>query len=382
MDAASRGSVSLQAQAGRPAPDNSKAMSDLKAYLKALVDAGGSDLHLKVGQPPVLRVQGDIKVTKLPKLSPKDTERIATSIVPASLLGSLETTGGADFAYDATGLGRFRTNVFRQRGLTGIVMRRVLPAPPVLDSLHLPEPVKQLASEPRGLALVTGPTGSGKTTTCAAMLNHINSTRGCTVVTLEDPIEILHTDKKALINQREIGTDTESFHAGLRHVLRQDPDVIFVGEMRDPETVWAALAAAETGHLVISTLHTIDAQETVNRIVEFFPSERQRQIRHSLAGALKGIVSQRLVTRKDGKGRLPAVEILVATGRVHEAIIDPEETRMIPEIIAEGDFYGMQTFDQHLLELFESKIITLEDALHAATSPHDLRLAMRKAGVA
>ncbi|MGH2758780.1 MAG: type IV pilus twitching motility protein PilT [Actinomycetota bacterium] len=357
-------------------------MSDLKTYLKALVDAGGSDLHLKAGHPPVLRIQGDLKVARFPKLAPKDTERIAKAMVPVGLQTFLETTGGADFAHDAPGLGRFRTNVFRQRGLFGVVMRRVLPAPPVLDSLHLPEAVKRLASEPRGLALVTGPTGSGKTTTCAAMINHINSSRACTVVTLEDPIEILHTDKKALINQREIGTDTESFHAGLRHVLRQDPDVIFVGEMRDPETVWAALASAETGHFVISTLHTIDAQETVNRIVEFFPSERQRQIRHSLAGALKGVVSQRLVVRKDGKGRLPAVEILITTGRVHEAIIDPDETRMIPEIIAEGDFYGMQTFDQHLLELFESDAITLEDALHTATSPHDLRLAMRKAGVA
>jgi twitching motility protein PilT len=201
-------------------------------------------------------------------------------------------------------------------------------------------------------------------------------------VSLEDPIEILHTDRKALVNQREVGTDTDSFHTGLRHVLRQDPDVIFVGEMRDPETVWAALAAAETGHLVISTLHTTDCQETVNRIVEFFPSERQRQVRHSLAGALKGIVSQRLVPRKDGKGRVPAVEILVANGRVHEAIIDPEETRLIPDIIAEGEFYGMQTFDQHLLDMFEGGAVTLDDALHASTSPHDLRLAMRKAGVA
>ncbi len=357
-------------------------MSTLKTYLEALVASGGSDLHLKAGQPPVLRVHGELKHTKLAKLTAKDTERIAGQIVPANLLPSFESSGGADFAHNAAGLGRFRTNVFRQRGVTGIVMRRVLPAPPVLDSLHLSETVKRLALEPRGLVLVTGPTGSGKTTTCAAMINQINTVRPCTIVTLEDPIEILHADKKALVNQREIGTDTDSFHAGLRHVLRQDPDVIFIGEMRDPETVWAALAAAETGHLVISTLHTTDCMETVNRIVEFFPADRQRQIRHSLAGALKGVVSQRLVPRADGKGRVPTLETLVANGRVFEAIIDPDETRLIPDIIAEGEFYGMQTFDQHLLELFEEGVITMDDALHASSSPHDLKLAMRKAGAA
>ncbi|MEX0874943.1 MAG: PilT/PilU family type 4a pilus ATPase [Actinomycetota bacterium] len=358
-------------------------MSDLNTFLKKLVSAGGSDLHLKVGHPPVVRTQGAIQeVPKMAILEPEDTEAIAQEILPTSLLASFEYTGGADFAHAVPGLGRFRVNVFRQRGVVGIVMRRVLPAPPVLDSLHLPEVVKRLASEPRGLVLVTGPTGSGKTTTCAAMINHINSTRACTVVTLEDPIEILHSDKMALISQREVGTDTESFAAGLRHVLRQDPDVIFVGEMRDPDTVWAALAAAETGHFVISTLHTTDCQETVNRIVEFFPSERQRQIRHSLAGALNGIVSQRLVARKDGSGRLPAIETLVSNGRVFEAIVDPDQTRTIPEIIEEGDFYGMQTFDQHLLEMFESGEVTMEDALHASTNPHDLTLAMRKAGVA
>jgi twitching motility protein PilT len=357
-------------------------MSTLKTYLEALVAAGGSDLHLKAGQPPVLRVHGGLKQTKLAKLTAKDTERIANQIVPPDLGPSLAMSGGADFAYNATGLGRFRTNVFRQRGVTGIVMRRVLPAPPVLDSLHLSETVKRLALEPRGLVLVTGPTGSGKTTTCAAMINQINTVRACTIVTLEDPIEILHADKKALVNQREIGTDTESFHAGLRHVLRQDPDVIFIGEMRDPETVWAALAAAETGHLVISTLHTTDCVETVNRIVEFFPADRQRQIRHSLAGALKGIVSQRLVQRADGKGRVPTIETLVSNGRVYEAIIDTDETRTIPDIIAEGEFYGMQTFDQHLLELYEDGTITMDDALQTSTSPHDLRLAMRKKGVA
>ena len=357
-------------------------MGDLDSYLKQLVEEGGSDLHLKVGHPAVYRIQGELREPPGEELTADDLEAMVKEILPPTLIGIFEATGGADFAHTAPGLGRFRVNVFRQRGVSGIVMRRVVPAPPVIDSLHHPEAVARLASEPRGLVLVTGPTGSGKTTTCAAMINHINTTRGCTIVTLEDPIEILHSDKKALVNQREIGTDTESFSVGLRHALRQDPDVIFVGEMRDPETVWAGLAAAETGHLVISTLHTTDCMETVNRIVEFFPSERQRQVRHSLAGALRGIVSQRLLPRKDGRGRVPAVEVLVATGRVYEAIVDPEETRMIPEIIAEGDFYGMQTFDQHLLELFQNDAVTMEEALHASTSPHDLRLAMRKAGVA
>jgi twitching motility protein PilT len=213
------------------------------------------------------------------------------------------------------------------------------------------------------------------------MVNHINATRACHVVTLEDPIEILHADKKALINQREIGTDSESFAAGLRHAMRQDPDVIFLGEMRDAETVGAALAASETGHFVISTLHTVDATETVNRIIEFFPANQQMQIRHSLAGALRGIVSQRLLPRKDKKGRIPAIETLVMTGRIHDAIVKPEETRHIPDIIAEGEYYGMQTFDQALMQLYVNDMVTLDEALHAATSPHDFQVALKKAGV-
>ena len=357
-------------------------MSDLDKYLKQLVESGGSDLHLKAGHAPVFRVHGELKELKAKKLSAEDIADIAEEIIPPRLAAEFEVIGGADFAYAAAGLGRFRVNVFHQRGATGLVMRRVVPAPPVIESLHLPEAVQRLASEPRGLVLVTGPTGSGKTTTCAAMINHINTTRSCMVVTLEDPIEILHSDKKALVNQREVGNDTESFRTGLKHAMRQDPDVIFVGEMRDPETVWAALAAAETGHFVLSTLHTTDAVETVNRIIEFFPAERQTQIRHSLAGALKGIVCQRLLQRADGRGRVPAIEVLVANGRVYEAITEPTETRMIPEIIAEGEFYGMQSFDQHLLEMFESGMISMEEAMHASSNPHDLRLAMRKAGVA
>jgi twitching motility protein PilT len=357
-------------------------MATLNQFLKLVVDRGGSDLHLKVGHPPVIRVNGQLIATEAAVLKPTDLERMAKDILPENTLASFETSGAADFAHYVDGLGRFRVNVFHQRGLVGMAFRYVLPAPPIFDVLNLPPTVERIASEPRGLVLVCGPTGSGKTTTCAAMINHINTTRACNIVTLEDPIEILHTDKRALVNQREVGTDTESFSVGLRHVLRQDPDVIFIGEMRDVETVWAALAASETGHFVISTLHTIDAQETINRIIEFFPEERHRQVRHSLASALRGIVAQRLLPRKDGEGQIPAVEVLVSNGRIHEAILDPEETRNIKDIISEGEFYGMQTFDQALLGMYEQGLLTLDDALNGASNPHDLHLAMRKAGVA
>jgi twitching motility protein PilT len=357
-------------------------VATLNQYLKLVVDRGGSDLHLKAGHPPVIRVNGQLAPAEAGALKPADTERIARDILPENTVAGFEASGGADFAHYVQGLGRFRVNVFRQSGVVGMVFRYVLPAPSKFDVLNLPAAVERIASEPRGLILVCGPTGSGKTTTCAAMIDHINMTRACNIVTLEDPIEILHTDKRALVNQREVGTDTDSFHTGLRHAMRQDPDVIFIGEMRDVETVWAALAASETGHLVISTLHTIDAMETVNRIVEFFPEERHRQVRHSLASALRGIVAQRLLSKKEGDGLIPAVEVLVTNGRVHEAILDAAETRNIPDIIAEGEFYGMQTFDQALLKMYEDGLVGLEDALNAASNPHDLHLAMRKAGVA
>lgn len=355
-------------------------MPDLNAYLKEVVERGGSDLHLKVGHPPVIRVHSELYPTEFAELKEADVEKIARHILPADHESRFEATGGADFAYTVPE-GRFRVNVFKQRGVVGIALRWVAPEPPAIDTLNLPHAITRIAGEPRGLALVTGPTGSGKTTTCAAMIDYINKTRSCNIVTLEDPIEILHSDHKALVSQREVGTDTESFGMGLRHALRQDPDVIFVGEMRDPETVWAALAAAETGHLVISTLHTIDCQETINRIVEFFPEERHRQVRHSLASALRGIVSQRLVPRKDGAGQIPAVEILIMNGRVHQAVIDPEETRLLPDIIAEGEFYGMQTFDQALMAMISEELVTLDDALDAASNPHDLQLTLKKAGI-
>jgi twitching motility protein PilT len=238
----------------------------------------------------------------------------------------------------------------------------------------LPPAVRRLAENPRGLVLVTGPTGSGKTTTLAAMIDHINETMSRHIVTVEDPIEVLHTDKQSVVNQREIGTDTADFHAALKRVLRQDPDVILIGEMRDPETVKTALSAAETGHLVFSTLHTISATETINRIIDFFPPHEQRQVRMAVAGALRGIVSQRLVECRDGQGRIPAVEVLVATGRVFDKIVNADETHEIDEIIADGEYYGMQSFDQALLALYLRGAIELREALAASSRPHDLRL--------
>jgi twitching motility protein PilT len=307
----------------------------------------------------------------------------AAAILPPARAAEFRATHEADFALGLPGLGRFRVNVYRQRGNVAMVLRRVLPGIPGFEALGLPAVVQRLAEEPRGLVLVTGPTGSGKTTTIASMIDHINDRRAVNVVTIEDPIEVLHEDKRALVNQREIGSDTESFAEAMRRVLRQDPDVIFVGEMRDPETVWAGLAAAETGHLVLSTLHTSNAVETVNRIIDFFPPGQHRQVRLSLATCLRGVVSQRLLERADGRGRIPAVEVLVNTGRVFERIADPDVGGdSIEEIVAEGEYYGMQTFDQSLLALHRDGLVSLRDAMAVASHPHDLRIALQQAGLA
>jgi twitching motility protein PilT len=289
--------------------------------------------------------------------------------------------GEVDFAYSEQGLGRFRVNIYRQRGSVGLACRRVLPGSPSFETLGLPPVVKTLAEEHRGLLLVTGPTSSGKTTTTGAVINHINATRQCHILTIEDPIEILHPDRKAIVNQREIGLDTSDFAIALRAAMRQDPDVIFVGEIRDAETVKAALQAAETGHFVVSTLHTTDVSETVNRIIDFFPPHQQKQIRVSLAASLKGIMSQRLIPRKDGRGRIPAVEVLVMNGRIHDLILDPERTHEIHDIVAESGFYGMQTFDQALLSLYRSGLVMLEDAMNAATNSHDFQIALQAEGL-
>jgi twitching motility protein PilT len=357
-------------------------MKSIDAYLRYLVDKGGSDLHLKVGGPAYARIDGELnEVNDLPELRPEDTEAFALQIMDEATRERWLSGHEVDFAYSIAGVGRFRAAVFRQRGSVGLVFRRVLPGSQSFDELGLPPGVRKLAEEHRGLVLVTGPTGSGKTTTTAALISHINATRRCHIVTIEDPIEILHRDNLAVIDQREIGVDTGNFATALRAVARQDPDVIFIGEMRDLETVSAAMQAAETGHLVISTLHTTNATETINRILDMFPPHQQHQARMTLAASLQGIVCQRLLTRVDG-GRVAAIECLVATSRVREFILDPTKMGMIEEAIAEGEYYGMQTFDQHLLALYSSGTVSLRDAMNAATSPHDFRIAVRAAGLA
>jgi twitching motility protein PilT len=349
--------------------------------LRALVDSGGSDLHCKTGSPPRLRIDGRLRRLDMRDLAAADTEAMAQQVLRTTLIDDFERTNEADFAYSAPGIGRFRVNAFRARGSVGLVCRRVAVGAASIADLNLPKTLEGLALEPRGLVLVTGPTGSGKTTTLAAMLDHINSHRECHIVTIEDPIEVLHFDRLAMVNQREVRVDTENFTVALRAAMRQDPDVILIGEMRDAETVRAALAAAETGHLVMSTLHTTDAAETVNRVIDFFPPHEQKQTRLSLAGALQGIICQRLVPNADGAGRTVVLEICINTGRVADAISDPAKTAGITALIAEGAYYGMQTFDQHLVALFSGGEISLDTALAAASNPHDLTVSLRSTGL-
>jgi twitching motility protein PilT len=350
-------------------------------FLQYVVEQKASDLHMKAGGPPYVRVNGRLSKTNFDVLTAGDCERAAMELMNDEQARLFKQRGEADFAYSEGGLGRFRINVFRQRGSVAVAVRRVLPGSPSFETLGLPNAVRTLADEQRGMVLVTGPTSSGKTTTTAAMINHINGTRSCHVLTIEDPIEILHPDRTAIINQREVGQDTQDFAIALRAAMRQDPDVIFVGEIRDPETVKAALQAAETGHLVISTLHTTDVPETINRIIDFFPPHQQKQIRVSIAGSLRGVVSQRLVPRKDGRGLVPAVEVMVMNGRVRDLILSDEQTHLLHDLIAESGFYGMQTFDQALLELYRSGFVTLEDAIRSSTNPHDFQLALRHEGL-
>src|SRR5438270_733744 len=337
-----------------------------------VVVSAGFDAH---------RADGLLQSTPFDVVKGADTERMAFAIMPKERADEFMSHSEADFAHSVSGMGRFRVNVFRQRGSVGLVFRRVLPGTPSFEALGLPPVVRRLAEEPRGMILVTGPTGSGKTTTIAAMIDHINESKAVNIVTVEDPIEVLHPDKKSIVNQREIGTDTEDYGQAMKRVLRQDPDAIFIGEMRDPDTVWAALSAAETGHLVLSTLHTTDATETVNRIVDFFPPFQQKQVRLTLASSLRGVVSQRLLERADGTGRGPATELLVMTGRLFDRIVDPESSEAIEEIITEGEYYGMQTFDQSLFNLYKNGLVSLRDAMSVASHPHDFRIALQQAGL-
>jgi twitching motility protein PilT len=350
-------------------------------FLHALASTGGSDLHCKVGSAPRVRVDGRLRRLQVPDLTPADTERMLEEVLPDDLVDKFREHHEADFAYSVSGVGRFRVNAYQARGTYGMVFRRVAVGAQALAELALPEVIGELALEPRGLVLVTGPTGSGKTTTLASMVDLINTLREVNIVTIEDPIEILHQDKKSIVSQREVRQDTADFTVALRAAMRQDPDVILVGEMRDVETVRAALSAAETGHLVLSTLHTIDAAETINRIIDFFPPHEQKQVRIALAQALRGIVSQRLVRLADGTGRRPAIEVMINTGRTRDAILDPEDAPPLIDLIKEGDFYKMQTFDQHLFQLVRDDVITYDEALSASTSPHDLTVELRQAGL-
>ncbi len=340
-----------------------------------LVEAEGSDLHLKVPAPPMMRVHGRLEpLADAEPLTPGDTEQILEQILTdAAKLREFASESEVDFSF-ASADSRFRVNAFRQRGSISIVMRAIPYGIKTIEELALPPAIRSLAEEERGIILVTGTTGSGKSTTLAAMIDHINTTRAKHIVTIEDPIEFLHRDKRSILNQREVGLDTASFKRALRRVLRQDPDVILIGEMRDEETVQTALSAAETGHLVLSTLHTVDAPETINRIIDFFPPHGKQQVRAMLAGTLKGVISQRLVPSADGLGRVAVCEILCTTGRVRDMILDSEQTARLREVIADGEYYGMQTFDQALLRHFQAGRVSMEDALLTATNPHDFKL--------
>ena len=354
----------------------------LDALLGFLCDADGSDLHIKAGTLPRIRVDGSLRTLPLPDAAtPAVTEEVAQAVMAPDIAEKFKRTHEADFAYMSPELGRFRVNAYLQRGTVGFVLRRVKSTIPTLDALGMPDVIRDLADQPRGLVLVTGPTGSGKTTTLAAVVDRINRTRQCNIVTIEDPIEFVHKDNQASVSQREVGFDTDGFAPALRAAMRQDPDVILVGEMRDLETVESALTAAETGHLVLSTLHTIDSSETVNRIVDIFPPHQQRQARNALAGTLRGVISQRLIPKASGQGRVPAVEVMVVNGRVQSAILEPQKGADLAELIAEGEYYGMRSFDQSLYELFGSGAISLDEALGNATRPHDLRVRLERDGL-
>ncbi len=354
---------------------------DINEALAYMVEREGSDLHVKVDSPPVARVHGDLWALKdAGSLTPDDTERARRAIAQEHQVAEFAESGEVDFSYELEGVSRFRVNAFRQRGAISIALRAIPFQVRTIDDLGLPEVVRRLAEEPRGIILLTGTTGSGKSTTLAAMIDHINSTRARHVVTMEDPIEYLHRDKLSIINQREVGSDTASFAKAMRRVLRQDPDVILIGEMRDEETVRTARSAAETGHLVMSTLHTLDASETINRIIDFFPPHLQQQARVMLASTLKGAISQRLVPRIDREGRVAVSEVMVVTGRIQDLIMNPEETGRITEVISEGDFYGMQTFDQALLGYVTDGIVSEEVAMETASSPHDFKLMLAAKG--
>ena len=347
--------------------------------LKLAVERGASDLHLKVGSFPMLRLFGELTPASADhRVDHDDMMAAVAAVLPTDVRDTFADTHEVDLAYSVAGLGRFRCNTFQQRGTIGMIFRVIPMRVLTIEQLLLPPVLKRIAIEKRGLVLVTGTTGSGKSTTLAAMIDDINSTRTSHVMTVEDPIEFLHRDKRSIISQREVGVDTSSFSQALRSALRQDPDVILVGEMRDFETIETALLAAETGHLVFSTLHTLDATETINRIIAVFPPHQQQQVRIQLAGVLKAVISQRLIPKADGTGRAPAVEVMVSTAFIRDCIVDPSKMPLIRSAIAKGTSqYGMQTFDQSVFRLYEQNLISKEDALLFASNVDDLKLKMQ-----
>jgi twitching motility protein PilT len=344
--------------------------------LKIAVEAGASDLHLKVGSYPMMRVRGVLSpAAEEKKLDHDDLMAMSAAVMSTAQRQKFKESQEVDLAYSVPGLGRFRCNIFQQRGTVGLVLRVIPMRIRTIDELGLPGVLKSIAHEERGLVLVTGTTGSGKSTTLAAMIDYINRTRSAHVMTVEDPIEFLHRDDKSMVNQREVAVDTRSFAQALRSALRQDPDVILVGEMRDFETIETGLLAAETGHLVFSTLHTLDATETINRIIAVFPPHQQKQIRLQLASVLKAVVSQRLIPKIDGAGRAPAVEVMISTPFIRDCIVDKDKTHLIPGAIASGTSqYGMQTFDQSIFGLFEQQLISYEEALRWASNKDEFKL--------
>ncbi len=355
---------------------------DLNEILKIALKGGASDIHVKSGLPPMFRLDGALVPLKNgERMMPEEIQKMATAIMNPLQTQRFEETREVDLAYGIAGLGRFRVNVFQQRGSLGIVFRVIPFGVKSIEHLHLPKIIETIAMENRGLTLVTGTTGSGKSTTLAAMIEYINANRTCHIMTIEDPIEFLIRDRRSIVNQREIGVDTQSFSLALRAALRQDPDVILVGEMRDFETIETAITAAETGHLVMSTLHTLDATETINRIISVFPPYQQKQIRLQLSSILRAVISQRLVPRADGKGRVPALEVLISTARVRECIADKERTKEINDAISKGySTYGMQSFDQSLMQLVKQKLVTYEEALKHVSNPDDFALRFRGIG--
>jgi twitching motility protein PilT len=349
---------------------------ELNEILTIAVKARASDIHIKSGLPPVVRIDGKLRpIPNAPRMSGDAVMVMALSMMNARQKQQFEESYEVDLSHGVPGVCRFRVSAYHQRGSVAIVFRAISFNIPTLESLNLPPVLKKICAEERGLILVTGTTGSGKSSTLAAMIDFINESRTCNVITVEDPVEFLHRDKKSIISQREVGFDTLSFAAALKGALRQDPDVILVGEMRDLETIETAITAAETGHLVMSTLHTLDASETINRIISVFPPYHQRQVRMQLSAVIKGVISQRLVPKIDGKGRVPAVEVMIGTARIKDCIDDKDKTKQIPDAISQGfTTYGMQTFDQSLMQLYSTKLISFEEALRQSTNPDDFRL--------